>query len=878
MTAFAAPHAAFYVATTGNDGWTGKLAAPNAAATDGPFATLDRARRAVRELKTKGKKPVTVLIRGGTYELSAPVVFEPGDSGTAKAPVMYAAFPGETPVLSGGTRIAGWTVTTGGRWEAKLASPWDFSQLWVGGTRRFRPRLPREGTFYLAGGLPPSPAARGVGFDRVRVFPGDVPELLRPGEVEVCVFHKWVMPRMRIGSLDRARGVLPFAAPFGVDQDWAEFSRGDRYFLDNVREALGAPGDWYLDAEGGTITYVPLPGEAPDSTEVVAPRLPRLLELRGDPAAKAWVRGLEFRGLTLAHTNWTCPPEGHGTGQAEVDLGGAVTARGARDCAFTDCTVVHTGEYGLELVEGCRNVAVTRCVLADLGGGGIKIGTFRWGSSGGPETETGWITVRDCALAHGGRMHPAAVGILIGHSPHNTIDHDDIDDFFYTGISVGWSWGYGPSAAHHNAVTANRVGGIGQEKLSDMGGIYTLGTGAGNVVRDNVFHDIAAFDYGGWGIYFDEGSTGMVAERNLVYRTKSAGFHQHYGRDNIVRNNIFAYGTEAVLMRTRAEPHRSFTLERNLVVANGSPLLGSNWSGTGYAIDRNLYWDEAGPPAGPRRGVTWDQWRAAGHDRHSIVADPGFRDPGHGDFRLKPGSPAAKIGFKAFDTSKAGRRGGPIVPEAGPVFPWPAARHGVLPVSEDFEDSEPGEKASGLVTFEDEGATARVTEETAASGKRSLLFVKAANQPQPHDYNPHAYWEPGFTSGEVSGRFSVRLAPGATFAHEWRDTTGPGKGGSWYRVGPSLYVGGDGVLQANGKRLDALPANAWVAIEIRYTLGTATYTMTVTPPGGRVLRYADLACTEPIAKLTWWGFMALGTRPGPAFFLDDVSLAPASKP
>jgi len=871
MTAAAgSPAADFHVAISGNDEWTGRLAALNAAGTDGPFATLDRARRAVRELKTKGKKPVTVLIRGGTYALDGPIVFDPADSGAPRAPVVYAAYPEEKPVFSGGARIVGW-VAQDGRWEATLPSPWAFSQLWVNGTRRWRPRLPKGGYFRVAAGMPAAPR----GFDRFRAFPADCPELSRPGEVEVCGLHLWYMNRHRVKSLDRATGVLAFTGPAALNVDWGNYRRGDLWLFENVREALTGPGEWYLDREAGKLTYLPAAGESPETAAVVAPRLEKLVLVRGDVPGRRWVRHVEFRGLAFEHANWNAPPEGYSCGQAESALGGAIEMKGARDVAFLGCTVAHTGEYAIEVGEGCRNVRIESCVLHDLGAGGVKVGAFWGDSSKDAEAVAGGTIIRDCAIGHGGRMHPAACGILIGHSPHNRIEHNAIWDFYYTGISVGWSWGYAKSEAHHNTIKGNLVHTLGQGVLSDMGGIYTLGVSPGTTITDNVFHDVVSSGYGGWGIYLDEGSTGIVVERNLAYRCKSAGFHQHYGKDNVIRNNVFALNRESQLMRTRAEEHRSFTFTRNIVVADGSPLLASNWSGTRFQSDHNVWWDVKGSPAGPMAGTSWDEWKKRGFDRHSVVADPGFRDAAGGDFRLKPGSPASKIGFRAFDAAQAGRLTRVLVPEAPAA--WPPGKAVLLPVDEGFEDAEPGEKPGVAEVYEDEGATARVTEETAASGKRSLKFVKAAKQPQKYDWNPHVVFGGGWEAGEIVGRFALRLSPGARFNHEWRDNTTRGAGRE-YRQGPSIAVDGDGILQANGKKLDAIPADAWLRVEIRYTIGVPSFDLEVALPDGGLLCYRDLPCVEPIARVTWWGFVAFGTRPGPAFFLDDVWLAPASEP
>ena len=254
-----------------------------------------------------------------------------------------------------------------------------------------------------------------------------------------------------------------------------------------------------------------------------------------------------------------------------------------------------------------------------------------------------------------GLVYAPAVGIWVLQSGRNQIVHNHIHDLFYTAISAGWTWGYGENQSKGNIIEYNHLHDIGKEVLSDMGGIYTLGVQPGTRIRNNLIHDIASFTYGGWGIYPDEGSSEMLIENNIVYNCKSAGFHQHYGRENMVRNNVFAFNRENQLMRTRAEPHVSFTFERNIVYFNQGKLLGSNWTGDQFTMDGNIYFDTRTRDI-RFAGQTFGAWQAAGHDRKSVVVDPLFVNAGNYDFRLQPESPALKMGFQQIDMSTVGPR------------------------------------------------------------------------------------------------------------------------------------------------------------------------------------------------------------------------------
>ncbi len=474
---------------------------------------------------------------------------------------------------------------------------------------------------------------------------------MRLHDVEVVVLHFWIDSHLKIAGVEPDRRIVTFDRKSRYKFTDEYRPSPGRYYVANVYEALG-PGQFYANSAAGTLHYLPGRGESPDRVEVVVPRLASLVEFRGDAGAGRFVEHVVLRGLTFSDTGWEPGPRDAMDGQASSEVPGAIVATGARDFAIEGCTLKNLGGYGIDLRAGCRRVQLAGNELAWIGAGGIKV-------NGAVEPEplrTGQTTIADNRLHHLGRLFHSGVGVLIMNAFGNTVAHNEINDLYYTAISVGWVWGYGPSVSRDNRIEFNHIHHVGQGLLSDLAGFYSLGRSPGTVVRNNIVHDVEGRNIG-WGLYTDEGSTGIVLENNLVYRTTHGGFHQHYGRDNLVRNNIFALGRDAQVMRTRDEPHRSFTFERNIVYYRTGELFRSDWSGgtDHLALDHNLYWRVGGAPPGFPAG-SLEAWQALGFDRHSRVADPGFVDPDHDDFRLKDDSPAPSIGFHPLDLSSVGPR------------------------------------------------------------------------------------------------------------------------------------------------------------------------------------------------------------------------------
>jgi len=857
----------------GNDAWSGQLAQPNSQGIDGPVATLERARDILRQTKSKGSR---VIVADGRYELRQPFVLTPADSG-----VIYEAAPGARPVFSGGRVVTGFQPAENGLWRVQIGDvadgTWYFEQLFVNGRRATRARSPNKFYYYMLD-VQEETLEQGSGRRpaRARQTVTARPEDLTPlselsdrelNDVQMAVYHKWDNTTRFIEGLDKGESAI-ITTGEGL-KPWNSWGKGDRYHLENFRAALDAPGEWFLSRDGW-LYYMPLPREDMKTAEVVAPVVEKFLLFEGDVQNGKWVENITVKGLTFLHGEYRMPPGGFEASQAASPIDAMVMADGARNVTIEDCEFGHFGRYGVWFRKGCRDCTLRKSYVHDFGAGGVRIGESAVPK--GDHEHTGHITIDNNILRHGGLIFPSAVGVWIGHSGDNTVTHNEIADLYYTGISAGWVWGYSGSLAKRNTIRFNRVHHLGWAVLSDMGGIYTLGASEGTVIANNVFHDIYAYSYGGWGLYTDEGSTGIVMEKNLVYNTKTGSFHQHYGKENIVRNNILANSMMHQIQATRVEEHLSFTFERNLVYWETGPLLAGPWNEVKVSMDNNCYWNAAGQDV-TFVGMSLAQWRQRHkRDEHSIVADPLFVDPAKGDFRLKPDSPALKIGFEPFDYTQAGAYGDPTWVEKAnsatyPPLEWPPDPP-AMAIKDGFEKLPVGAKPAGAeVHVENKGDSIQVTDETAAAGARSLKITDAPGLK--NAFNPHLVYSPNHGSGTTHCSFELRAGPGVSINHEWRDGRV-----SPYAVGPSLWINGNN-LQIPGKTLMTLPTDKWVQFEIAADLGennSHTWDLAVTVPGEAPKVFKGLrAASTAFEKLTWLGFISNATDKT-VFYLDNLDV------
>lgn len=647
-----------YVDPRGDDRWSGLGAEPAADGSDGPVATLGRAQEMVRAWPKSEGGAVRVYLRGGVHRLTETWVLRPEDSGTAECPVIYAAYPGEQPVLSGGRVITGWSASeVHGRpcWVADLpevrAGRWNFTQLFVNGRRGARPRWPRHDYARFTAWQAEDPA-------RAEFAPGELRAWHNLEDVKLVTLQYWEENHLRFASVDVENRTACFrAAPERKPVD--EEGRFARYFVENVFEELSEPGEWYLDRAAGRLYYLPREGETPETVEVVAPVLGELVRFAG--TEKQSVRHIVLENLSLQHAEWDYPPERTASLQAAVLVPGAVRLEHAMHCVLYGCEIARVAHYGIEMQDGCSGNRVIACVLHDLGAGGVRLGNHDKPVFAGQEREERDrglpmnATVTDCEIHDGGKIFPSAIGIWIGDCGFNRVAHNHVHHFNYTGISSGWTWGYADTATVENRIEYNHIHHINWDRLlSDNGGIYTLGRHPGSVVRGNVIHHVGMYHYGGRGLYPDEGTTGLLLENNLVYRCDGPGYRTHFGRDNHARNNILALCASPQIMLGNKEDGRAATFERNIVYWREGYL---EIDGTpGYALYQgNTFWGGAADPD-MGWGMRLADWQAMGQHAKTVIADPLFVDPEGDNFTLRADSPALAAGFVPFDPRLAGPR------------------------------------------------------------------------------------------------------------------------------------------------------------------------------------------------------------------------------
>ena len=821
LAGFGGGTACFHVSPDGDD-------AADGTAPERAFKTITRARDAARGHAGNAR----IVVADGFYELDKPLEFTEKDCN-----LMFEAVPGARPVLSAGRRIRAWTVGQDGWWRAKVAPGEKFAQFYVNGQRRVRPFLPRKGYYYAQKGADPDPV---TGKERFVAREGHFPVGGNPA-MEVCMFNVWTMSRSHVTAYDAATRTVSLDLP-AAKREFEAIGPDRWYRYDNVKTALGEPGDWYLDEQEGVLVYVPMPGESPMGCEAVASRHEHV-------AVFSCATNITWRGITFAYTDYGVKPNGNFTGQAASREPGALRADRSNGIRFERCAVVHTGAHGMDFFWGCENCAVIGCELRDLGAGGVKIGEGY--VTGRKRVLVRGCEVRDCLISEGGRVDPAGCGVWIGHAAGNRVSRNTIHDMYYTGISAGWNWSLN-QVSSGNVLEWNHIYDIGRHVLSDMGGIYLLGCQPGTVERFNHIHHVTRARNCAFGIYFDSGTSLVTVTNNVVHDCEDSNFFlAAISASNRVENNIFVCGPRVqVHYAPRNKDAMPTRYAHNLVAWDDGKFSYSQPPEDTIEFADNLYWcpEDIRPKKDPL-GFTF--------------APLAFADLNARDLRLADTNIATKAGFIPFSIDGCGKTS-PVsltadMPKVPDVF-FPAPEPLIEDMREDFENVSAGAAFPGWAVLQPDGTnTIRVTERTAASGRRSLEIIDDKKDWRPHMYR--SIYRP-------KGRWRI------SFALRIEDHAQPRIGLRGNDQEFPLRVEADGMLSAAGKSLVKIEKGMWYKIAVSLVMGKErkehVCVVTVSPPEGPS-RDFSVPLPPKMLAIHWIGIHSCGAKG--RYYLDDFVFA-----
>ncbi|MDQ8189768.1 right-handed parallel beta-helix repeat-containing protein [Roseibacillus persicicus] len=694
----------FYLSPSGSDEWSGKLAEANEEGTDGPFASLERGRDAVRELKREKAGDIVVQLRGGTYSLEDTVVFGLEDSGNDEARVTFEAYPDEKPVFSSAVQIEGWKKVDGllkglpeksrGKiWQAEV--PEKFHTLFDD-----KGILPRARS---AGFIP----LEGSGRDRLRFPKGLLKNWPNVEDVEIVVrpHHAWIVNILPLVSVDEEKQIARTAVESTYVMNRLHFLKTtDSCWVENVLEALDEPGEWVLNTQTGKL-YL-WPREEGKLTDIRAPRLIEYLRVEGQIDKKGPkdipVRNLTFRGLTFLHgERYRMEADDAGL-QHDWDFHDKANAllrlRGAEGCRIEDCHFGPSGSGAIRLDLHAQQNQITGNHIEQMGGAGILLCGY------GPGTKdlNHHNVVFNNHIHHTGRIYSHSPGIMVWQSGENRVANNLVHHTPYTSIIVsgcmtdffkkgGRELGrtlrrhelpkFGKKISledvrpylhsHDNLIEYNEIHHA-MEELGDGNGIYIRGAGAGNVIRGNYIHHMVAPMIMQAAIRTDGGQKDTLITGNLIYKCTSQGILTKL--NNRCENNIVAdliAPPRGYYLSVREGPMTGATIQRNILYAStrevtfidelearrnnasedrrGRVLARSKDADT----DFNIYFCAADSELSDD---FLKAQQADGVDLNSLSTDPLFVDAENGDFRLRPESPALKLGFVPIDVSRAGLR------------------------------------------------------------------------------------------------------------------------------------------------------------------------------------------------------------------------------
>jgi chitodextrinase len=495
-----------------------------------PFKTLEHARDYVRGINRDMKRDIHVELQSGTYRLTSTFTLTAQDSGTNGHRIVYEAAPGAHPVISGGEQVTGWTpVDASHKVYVAHVGDLDTRQLYVDGELETRARSQEN---------PPGFTKTATGYT---ITDTSLDAYKNQSDMEVVSKWGWMEMRCPVQSISGTTMTIQQPCFHNANLHEGQEIQNPTW-LENARELMDTPGEWYLDKSEGNLYYMPKAGQDLSTATVTVPKVQDLVDLNGTKDNP--VGNVSFKGITFSYSTWLAPSSSDGLieGQAGfrivgndnptfdstrlkwVKTPGAVNVGYGHGVGFEDNTFTHLGAVGLNLNTGTQGTDITGNVFKEIAATGIQVGGTDVidAHPDDPRDITKDNTVDNNVVTNVADQYNGSLGILAGYTDHTVITHNKVYDLPYSGISVGWGWGLTdkggdsnypgnsgvpvwdtPTTSRNNEITDNEISDI-MKSQADGGAIYTLSANPGGVVSGNYIRNVPQLAYGA--IYQDEGS------------------------------------------------------------------------------------------------------------------------------------------------------------------------------------------------------------------------------------------------------------------------------------------------------------------------------------------------------------------------------------
>ncbi|CAF3243193.1 unnamed protein product [Rotaria sp. Silwood2] len=557
--------------------------------------------------------------------------------------------------ISGGLPITDWIAVGNNIYKAIVSSTMFVNQLFVNNRRIVRTRIPMNQSDYLQYDAPlKDPNQARYGFQYVQGQFDSIPL----DDAMIVVYHSWTTSHHYIDKLITSNRTIlftnPSASPIGT-----YVTQGKRRFhIENICQALISNSFCFVNAT--KTVYLMTDGSYDPTTAQMITSINEFVVLLAGTDITNPIENIIIDNVAIQHSAWNIGRTQQADSQAAAFLNSApLYIAHATSIVISNVEISHTGSYGVWIKEGTTNVNIFNSLVTDTGAGGIRIGQM---ISPVP-TPTTSIKIISNEVSYGGNIFPSGVAVISHRAIDVIIADNSIHHHRYTGISIGWEWGYQSSYTSNILIQDNYIYNIGQHILCDQGGIYTLGIQPGTIITGNVIKNVFSYAIYMWGIYLDEGTSQILVSNNVVYNTGWASFFQHYGANNTIINNVFARASlnppsqpdddnpDGDIHIGLAETHTSLTFTRNIIY---DTFQGANHSAYKSELkviapfSNNVYYNPYGTTLlfGPQQ-TSFIEWQKTGQDNDSMIADPLFiGNVNQCDFfTIQSDSPAAKLGF-----------------------------------------------------------------------------------------------------------------------------------------------------------------------------------------------------------------------------------------